>query len=251
MDRLICGDVGFGKTEVAMRAAFLAVQNNKQVGVLVPTTLLAQQHGESFRDRFAEWPVRVEVISRLRADADVRQVLEDTQNGKVDILIGTHKLLSKALKFKNLGLVIVDEEHRFGVRQKERLKTLRAEVDLLTLTATPIPRTLNMAIGGIRDLSIIAPPPAKRLSIKTFIQEKHNHLIREALSRELMRGGQVFYVHNEVRTIEQAARDISELAPEARVAIDWSRPNGKTPARNCDERFPAPPLQRVGVFHHY
>jgi len=219
MDRLVCGDVGFGKTEVAMRAAFLAVQNNKQVGVLVPTTLLAQQHGESFRDRFAEWPVRVEVISRLRADADVRQVLEDTQNGKVDILIGTHKLLSKALKFKNLGLVIVDEEHRFGVRQKERLKTLRAEVDLLTLTATPIPRTLNMAIGGIRDLSIIATPPAKRLSIKTFIQEKHNHLIREALSRELMRGGQVFYVHNEVRTIEQAARDISELAPEARVAI--------------------------------
>lgn len=219
MDRLVCGDVGFGKTEVAMRAAFLAVQNGKQVGVLVPTTLLAQQHGESFRDRFADWPVRVEVISRLRADADVRQVLEDTANGKVDILIGTHKLLSKTLKFANLGLVIVDEEHRFGVRQKERLKALRAEVDLLTLTATPIPRTLNMAIGGIRDLSIIATPPAKRLSIKTFIQEKHNHLIREALSRELMRGGQVFYVHNEVRTIEQAAAEISELAPEARVAV--------------------------------
>lgn len=219
MDRLVCGDVGFGKTEVAMRAAFLAVQNGKQVGVLVPTTLLAQQHGESFRDRFAQWPVRVEVISRLRSEADVRQVLEDTENGKVDILIGTHKLLSKSLKFANLGLVIVDEEHRFGVRQKERLKALRAEVDLLTLTATPIPRTLNMAIGGIRDLSIIATPPAKRLSIKTFIQEKRNHLIREALSRELLRGGQVFYVHNEVRTIEQAAADIGELVPEARVAI--------------------------------
>ncbi len=219
MDRLVCGDVGFGKTEVAMRAAFLAVQNGKQVGVLVPTTLLAQQHGESFRDRFAEWPVRVEVISRLRADGEVKQVLEDTQSGKVDILIGTHKLLSKSLKFANLGLVVVDEEHRFGVRQKERLKALRAEVDLLTLTATPIPRTLNMAIGGIRDLSIIATPPAKRLSIKTFIQEKHNHQIKEALSRELLRGGQVFYVHNEVRTIEQAAAEIGELAPEARVAI--------------------------------
>jgi len=164
MDRLVCGDVGFGKTEVAMRAAFLAVQNGKQVGVLVPTTLLAQQHGESFRDRFADWPVRVEVISRLRADSEVKTVLADTASGKVDILIGTHKLLSKSLKFANLGLVIVDEEHRFGVRQKERLKALRAEVDLLTLTATPIPRTLNMAIGGIRDLSIIATPPAKRLS---------------------------------------------------------------------------------------
>lgn len=219
MDRLVCGDVGFGKTEVAMRAAFLAVQNGKQVGVLVPTTLLAQQHGESFRDRFADWPVRVEVISRLRADSEVKTAMEDTANGKVDILIGTHKLLSKSLKFANLGLVIVDEEHRFGVRQKERLKAMRAEVDLLTLTATPIPRTLNMAIGGIRDLSIIATPPAKRLSIKTFIQEKRNHLIREALSRELMRGGQVFYVHNEVRTIEQAAADIGELVPEARIAV--------------------------------
>ena len=219
MDRLVCGDVGFGKTEVAMRAAFLAVQNGKQVGVLVPTTLLAQQHGESFRDRFADWPVRVEVISRLRNDAEVKSAMQGSAEGKVDILIGTHKLLSKDLKFKNLGLVIVDEEHRFGVRQKERLKALRAEVDLLTLTATPIPRTLNMAIGGIRDLSIIATPPAKRLSIKTFIQEKRNHLIREALSRELMRGGQVFYVHNEVRTIEQAASDLAELVPEARVAI--------------------------------
>ena len=230
MDRLVCGDVGFGKTEVAMRAAFLAVQNGKQVGVLVPTTLLAQQHGESFRDRFAEWPVRVEVISRLRNDADVKTAMKDAAEGKVDILIGTHKLLSKDLKFANLGLVIVDEEHRFGVRQKERLKALRAEVDLLTLTATPIPRTLNMAIGGIRDLSIIATPPAKRLSIKTFIQEKRSHLIREALSRELMRGGQVFYVHNEVRTIEQTAADLAELVPEARVAVG----HGQMPKRELE-----------------
>ena len=230
MDRLVCGDVGFGKTEVAMRAAFLAVQNGKQVGVLVPTTLLAQQHGESFRDRFAEWPVRVEVISRLRNDSDVKTAMQDAADGKVDILIGTHKLLSKDLKFANLGLVIVDEEHRFGVRQKERLKALRAEVDLLTLTATPIPRTLNMAIGGIRDLSIIATPPAKRLSIKTFIQEKRNHLIREALSRELMRGGQVFYVHNEVRTIEQAAAELAELVPEARVAVG----HGQMPKRELE-----------------
>ena len=230
MDRLVCGDVGFGKTEVAMRAAFLAVQNNKQVGVLVPTTLLAQQQGESFRDRFADWPVRVEVISRLRTDAEVKVALEDTANGKVDILIGTHKLLSKSLKFANLGLVIVDEEHRFGVRQKERLKALRAEVDLLTLTATPIPRTLNMAIGGIRDLSIIATPPAKRLSIKTFIHETGNHLIREAVSRELMRGGQVFYVHNEVRTIATAAEQLAELVPEARVAIG----HGQMPKRELE-----------------
>jgi len=230
MDRLVCGDVGFGKTEVAMRAAFLAVQNGKQVGVLVPTTLLAQQHGESFRDRFADWPVRVEVISRLRNDSEVKAAMHGAADGKVDILIGTHKLLSKELKFANLGLVIVDEEHRFGVRQKERLKALRAEVDLLTLTATPIPRTLNMAIGGIRDLSIIATPPAKRLSIKTFIQEKRNHLIREALSRELMRGGQVFYVHNEVRTIEQTASDLAELVPEARVAVG----HGQMPKRELE-----------------
>ena len=227
MDRLVCGDVGFGKTEVAMRAAFVAVQNGKQVAMLVPTTLLAQQHGESFRDRFADWPVRVEVVSRLRSEAEATAALNDAASGKVDILIGTHKLLGKDLKFKELGLVIVDEEHRFGVRQKERLKTLRAEVDLLTLTATPIPRTLNMAIGGIRDLSIIATPPAKRLSIKTFINERSNHLVREAVSRELMRGGQVFYVHNEVRTIDRAAEEIAELVPQARVAVG----HGQMPKR--------------------
>ena len=227
MDRLVCGDVGFGKTEVAMRAAFVAVQNNKQVAVLVPTTLLAQQHGESFRDRFADWPVRVEVISRLRADSEVSSAIEATAAGKVDILIGTHKLLSKSLKFDRLGLVVVDEEHRFGVRQKERLKTLRAEVDMLTLTATPIPRTLNMAIGGIRDLSIIATPPARRLSIKTFVQEYSNRIVREAMTRELLRGGQVFYLHNEVKTIEHTAEKLAELVPEARVAVG----HGQMPKR--------------------
>ena len=227
MDRLVCGDVGFGKTEVAMRAAFVAVQNSKQVAVLVPTTLLAQQHGDSFRDRFADWPVRVEVISRLRADSEVANAIEATAQGKADILIGTHKLLSKSLQFDRLGLVIVDEEHRFGVRQKERLKTLRAEVDMLTLTATPIPRTLNMAIGGIRDLSIIATPPARRLSIKTFVQEHSNRVVREAMTRELLRGGQIFYLHNEVKTIEHTAEQLADLVPEARVAVG----HGQMPKR--------------------
>ena len=218
-DRLICGDVGFGKTEVAMRAAYVAVQNGAQVAVLVPTTLLATQHGETFSDRFADWPVRIEVLSRLQTDAEVKTVKQGIESGRVDIVIGTHKLLSDGFRFKDLGLVIIDEEHRFGVRQKERLKALRAEVDVLTLTATPIPRTLNMAMNGIRDLSIIATPPAKRLSIKTFVQERNKHIIREAINRELMRGGQVFYLHNEVRTIEETARELAELVPEARIGI--------------------------------
>ena len=218
-DRLICGDVGFGKTEVAMRAAFVAVQSNKQVVVLVPTTLLAQQHFETFRDRFADWPVNIEVVSRLKTETEVSSARERLARGSLDILIGTHKLLSPSFSFKDLGLVVIDEEHRFGVRQKERLRALRAEVDVVTLTATPIPRTLNMAISGIRDLSIIATPPAKRLSINTFVQQKRNHIIREAISREIMRGGQVFYLHNEVRTIEQAAEKIAEMVPEARIGI--------------------------------
>ena len=218
-DRLICGDVGFGKTEVAMRAAFLAVHGNKQVAVLVPTTLLAQQHFDTFRDRFASWPVQIEVVSRLRSDGEVAAVAQRIESGKVDIVIGTHKLLNSKLQFADLGLVIVDEEHRFGVRQKERLRDLRAEVDLLTLTATPIPRTLNMAMSGMRDLSIIATPPAKRLSIKTFVQEKRNHILKEAITRELMRGGQVFYLHNEVRTIAQTADELAELVPEARIGV--------------------------------
>jgi len=229
-DRLICGDVGFGKTEVAMRAAFVAVQSDKQVAVLVPTTLLAQQHFETFRDRFADWPVNIEVVSRLRTDGEVAEVSERLASGKVDILIGTHKLLGPAIKFKDLGLVIIDEEHRFGVRQKERLRSLRAAVDVLALTATPIPRTLNMAMSGLRDLSIIATPPAKRLSIKTFVQEKRKHVIKEAITRELMRGGQVFYIHNEVRTIEQAADELVELVPEARIGVG----HGQMPKRKLE-----------------
>jgi transcription-repair coupling factor (superfamily II helicase) len=219
MDRLICGDVGFGKTEVAMRAAFIAVQNDRQVVVLVPTTLLAQQHYESFRDRFADWPVNIEVISRFRSSKDVERIQENLEKGKTDIIIGTHKLLQGDLKYPNLGLVIIDEEHRFGVRQKEALKALRAEVDVLAMTATPIPRTLNMAMSGIRDLSIIATPPAKRLSIKTFVREGDDNLKKEAILREILRGGQVYFLHNEVKTIERAAEEITNLIPEARVRI--------------------------------
>jgi transcription-repair coupling factor (superfamily II helicase) len=227
MDRLVCGDVGFGKTEVAMRAAFVAVQSGKQVAVLVPTTLLAQQHFDSFRDRFADFPVQIESISRLRTDKDTAAVRARLRNGTLDIVIGTHKLLSSQLEFADLGLVVIDEEHRFGVRQKERLKALRAEVDVLTLTATPIPRTLNMAVGGLRELSIIATPPAKRLSVKTFIHQRRKDIIREAITREIARGGQVFYVHNEVRTIEQTALELTELVPEARIGIG----HGQMPKR--------------------
>lgn len=219
MDRLVCGDVGFGKTEVAMRAAFVAVHNNKQVAMLVPTTLLAQQHYETFRDRFADWPVVIEVVSRFKSAAEQEATLERVQQGKVDILIGTHKLLHAKIDYSDLGLLIVDEEHRFGVRQKEKLKSLRANVDILNLTATPIPRTLNMALSGIRDLSLVVTPPAKRLSVKTFVRERQDSLIKEAVSRELLRGGQVFYLHNEVKTIDRAAAHLQEIIPQARIAI--------------------------------
>ncbi|WXL27367.1 transcription-repair coupling factor [Ectopseudomonas mendocina] len=219
MDRLVCGDVGFGKTEVAMRAAFIAVHGGRQVAVLVPTTLLAQQHYNSFRDRFADWPVKVEVMSRFKSAKEVSDAMQQLAEGKVDIVIGTHKLLQDDVKFSNLGLVIIDEEHRFGVRQKEQLKALRSEVDILTLTATPIPRTLNMAVSGMRDLSIIATPPARRLSVRTFVMEQHNNVIKEALLRELLRGGQVYYLHNDVKTIEKCAADLAELVPEARIGI--------------------------------
>ena len=231
MDRLVCGDVGFGKTEVAMRAAFVAVQGGKQVAVLVPTTLLAQQHFDTFRDRFANWPVSIESVSRLRSQAEVDEISAKTRSGKLDILIGTHKLLNDAFAFKDLGLIIIDEEHRFGVRQKERLKALRAEVDVLTLTATPLPRTLNMSLSGIRDLSIIATPPAKRLSIKTFVQQHSRQQVREAISRELLRGGQVFYLHNEVRTIETTAQDLAEMIPEARIGVG----HGQMPKRKLEQ----------------
>lgn len=231
MDRLVCGDVGFGKTEVAMRAAFIAVQNNKQVAILVPTTLLAQQHFESFRDRFADWPVQVELISRFRSTKQVQETLERIANGKVDIVVGTHKLLQDTIKYKDLGLLIIDEEHRFGVQQKEKLKAIRADVDILTLTATPIPRTLNMAMSGVRDLSLIVTPPAKRLSVKTFIRESQDALIKEAVLRELLRGGQVFYLHNEVKTINKTAEHLQELIPEARVCVA----HGQLPERDLEQ----------------
>ncbi|USD66202.1 transcription-repair coupling factor [Vibrio sp. SCSIO 43136] len=219
MDRLVCGDVGFGKTEVAMRAAFLATDNEKQVAVLVPTTLLAQQHFENFRDRFANLPIRVEVLSRFKSAKEQKQILQDVSDGKVDIIIGTHKLLQNDIRFSDLGLLIVDEEHRFGVRQKEKVKSMRADVDILTLTATPIPRTLNMAMSGMRDLSIIATPPARRLAIKTFVRQHEESVIREAVLREVMRGGQVYFLHNNVETIEKAAADLEKLIPEARVTV--------------------------------
>ncbi len=219
MDRLVCGDVGFGKTEVAMRAALIAVQSGKQVAMLVPTTLLAQQHYESFKDRFADWPVNIEVVSRFKSGKEIDAIANKLKDGKVDIIVGTHKLLQPDFNYRELGLLIIDEEHRFGVRQKESLKSIRSEVDILTLTATPIPRTLNMSMAGIRDLSIIATPPSKRLSIKTFVRVRDDALVKEAVLRELLRGGQVYLVHNEVKTIEKAARELQALVPEARIGI--------------------------------
>lgn len=231
MDRVICGDVGFGKTEVAMRATFIAVQSGKQVAILVPTTLLAQQHYENFRDRFADWPVQVEVLSRFKSAKEQKVVLENIENGRADIIIGTHKLLQKELNFKDIGLLIIDEEHRFGVQQKEKLKSLRSEIDILTMTATPIPRTLNMAMSGIRDLSIIATPPAKRLSVKTFVRQHNSAVIKEAVLREIMRGGQVYFLHNEVKTIENTAEDLRVLIPEARIGVA----HGQMPERQLEQ----------------
>ncbi len=219
MDRVVCGDVGFGKTEVAMRAAFVAAQDGRQAAVLTPTTLLAQQHYQNFLDRFADWPVRIELLSRFRSAKQQAETLKALADGTVDILIGTHKLLQDSVKFKRLGLVIIDEEHRFGVRQKERLKALRTEVDVLTLTATPIPRTLNMAMAGLRELSIIATPPAGRLAVKTFVGEWNKALVQEACQRELKRGGQIYFLHNEVETIQRMAAQVAELAPQARIAV--------------------------------
>ncbi|HEY0975738.1 MAG TPA: transcription-repair coupling factor [Solimonas sp.] len=217
MDRVVCGDVGFGKTEVALRAAFVAARGGRQVCMLAPTTLLVEQHAKNFADRFADWPIRVVALSRMRTAKEQTALLKELAEGKVDVVIGTHRLLQSDVRFKDLGLVIVDEEHRFGVRHKERLKNLRAEVDLLTLTATPIPRTLNMSLSGLRDLSIIATPPPSRIAIKTFVSEWNNALVYEACLRELRRGGQIYVLHNEVRDIEEFARKLQELVPEGRV----------------------------------
>jgi transcription-repair coupling factor (superfamily II helicase) len=219
MDRLVCGDVGFGKTEVALRAAFIALADGKQVALLVPTTLLAEQHFQVFSDRFADWPVKLAELSRFRSTKEVKAVLEGLADGRVDLVIGTHKLIQPDIKFKNLGLVIIDEEHRFGVRQKERLKRLRAEVDVLTLTATPIPRTLAMSLEGIRDFSVIATAPQRRLAIKTFVAPFSIGIVREAALRELKRGGQIYFLHNDIDTIRTTAERLAQLLPEARIAV--------------------------------
>jgi transcription-repair coupling factor (superfamily II helicase) len=219
MDRLVCGDVGFGKTEVALRASFLAVMGGKQVAIMAPTTLLAEQHAETWKDRFADWPVKIVELSRFKTAKEIKAALEAMANGEADIVIGTHKLFSADVKFPRLGLVIIDEEHRFGVRQKEALKSLRAEVDVLTLTATPIPRTLGMALEGLRDFSIIATAPQKRLAIKTFVRRESDGIIREAVLREIKRGGQVYFLHNEVDTIENRKQSLEKLLPEARIVV--------------------------------
>jgi transcription-repair coupling factor (superfamily II helicase) len=230
MDRLVCGDVGFGKTEVALRAAFVAVTGGKQVALLAPTTLLAEQHYQNIADRFAQWPVKVAEMSRFRSAKEIKAALAGLADGSIDIVVGTHKLLSQDTKFKNLGLLIIDEEHRFGVRHKEAMKALRAEVDVLTLTATPIPRTLGMALEGLRDLSVIATAPQRRLAIKTFVRGESSGTIREAVLRELKRGGQVYFLHNEVETIENRRRALTELLPEARIAVA----HGQMPERELE-----------------
>lgn len=219
MDRLVCGDVGFGKTEVALRASFLAVMGGKQVAIMAPTTLLAEQHAETWKDRFADWPVKIVELSRFKTTKEINAALEAMAKGEADIVIGTHKLFSADVKFPRLGLVIIDEEHRFGVRQKEALKSLRAEVDVLTLTATPIPRTLGMALEGLRDFSVIATAPQKRLAIKTFVRRESDGIIREAVLREIKRGGQVYFLHNEVDTIENRKQSLEKLLPEARIVV--------------------------------
>jgi transcription-repair coupling factor (superfamily II helicase) len=230
MDRLVCGDVGFGKTEVALRAAFVAVTGGKQVALLAPTTLLAEQHFQTLSDRFAPWPVKVAEMSRFRSAKEVKAAMEGLAAGTIDIVVGTHKLLSPDTKFKNLGLLIIDEEHRFGVRHKEQMKALRAEVDVLTLTATPIPRTLGMALEGLRDLSVIATAPQRRLAIKTFVRNENKGTIREAVLRELKRGGQVYFLHNEVETIENRRQSLQELLPEARIGVA----HGQMPERELE-----------------
>ncbi len=231
MDRVVCGDVGFGKTEVALRATFAAVHGGKQVAILVPTTLLAQQHGETFRDRFADWPVRVEVLSRFQTPKQVREIVAGMKSGSVDVVIGTHRLLQHTADFKDVGLVIIDEEHRFGVRHKETIKSLRSHIDVLTLTATPIPRTLNMALGGLREMSLITTPPAERLAVKTFVTEWNDVIVREACLREIKRGGQVYFIHNRVEDIGRIEQALAKLVPEASIRIG----HGQMPERELEQ----------------
>lgn len=227
MDRLVCGDVGFGKTEVAMRAAFIAAYSGKQVAILVPTTLLAQQHLENFQNRFADWPIKVEGLSRFQSAKETQRILNDAKEGKVDIVIGTHKLIQGDTQFKNLGLIIIDEEHRFGVRQKEQLKKMRTEVDVMTMTATPIPRTLNMAMNDLRDLSIIATAPEKRLAVQTFVQDWNPDVVKEACLREMRRGGQVYLLYNNVDKIDRMVEDMQALLPEAIIRSAHGQMNEK------------------------
>jgi transcription-repair coupling factor (superfamily II helicase) len=231
MDRIVCGDVGFGKTEVALRASFAAVHGGKQVAILVPTTLLAQKHGQNFKDRFADWPVRVEVLSRFQSAKAVKSIVDGLRSGSVDIVIGTHRLLQHVKDIRDIGLVIIDEEHRFGVRHKEAIKSLRSEIDVLTLTATPIPRTLNMALGGIRDMSLITTPPAERLAVKTFVTEWNDVLIREACLREIKRGGQVYFIHNRVEDIGRVGEQLTKLVPEAQIRVG----HGQMPERELEQ----------------
>ncbi len=231
MDRVVCGDVGFGKTEVALRATFAAVHSGKQVAILVPTTLLAQQHGQTFQDRFADWPVQVEVLSRFRSKKEADRIIDGMRSGAVDVVIGTHRLLQHTRDFRDIGLVIVDEEHRFGVRHKEAIKSLRSAVDVLTLTATPIPRTLNMALGGLREMSLITTPPVGRLAVKTFVSEWNDVIIREALLREIRRGGQVYFIHNRVEDIARVEQQLAKLVPEATLRIG----HGQMPERELEQ----------------
>ena len=231
MDRLVCGDVGFGKTEIAMRAAFLAVESGKQVAILVPTTLLANQHYQTFTDRFSKFPVVIKSLSRFQNNKEQTQIKADLKLGKIDIVVGTHKLIQGGISYKNLGLIIIDEEHRFGVKQKESLKKIRGQSDILTMTATPIPRSLNMALGSLRELSIIASPPAKRTAIQTFVDEWDNNTITEACSRELHRGGQIFVVHNDIDTIDNMAESLKDLMPNIKIRVA----HGQMPSKELEQ----------------
>ena len=231
MDRLVCGDVGFGKTEIAMRAAFIAVESGKQVAILVPTTLLANQHEQTFNDRFSKFPIVIKSLSRFQNTKEQNEIKSHLNDGKIDIIIGTHKLIQGTIKYHNLGLIIIDEEHRFGVKQKEALKKIRGQSDILTMTATPIPRSLNMALGSLREMSIIATPPAKRTAIQTFVDEWDKNTIKEACSRELHRGGQIFVVHNDIDTIDNMAESLSDLMPNLQIRIA----HGQMPSKELEQ----------------